>query len=123
MQEFFIGWNIAHRSAVVHITDIALLVNDAVQRHSTEFEQVHLLPIHLRNGMVGIGQADEGDAFIPPIALKRLVVIRTDRKNLHAAAGKFFVAISQARQRRAAIRSHEAAQEIQHDDFISAKTG
>jgi len=112
MQEFLVRGNVAHRSAVVNETDKTLFIHDAAQRHPSPLEKIHLLPVHARRYMVIVGQTDEGDAFILPIALKRLRVVRTHRKNLGAATRELTVPVSQARQRRAAVRSHKSAQKI-----------
>ncbi len=72
--------------------------------------------------MIGIGQADVGNFFLFPILLKRSPGIRPNGENLRAALREFFVLVPHARQRRAAVRSHEAAQEGQHNGS-AAKIG
>ena len=71
--------------------------------------------------MIGIWQADKWDALIPPVLLKRGGGSRSNRENFSPARREVIVAVPQARQRRAAIWSHEAAQEIQNDDFVFLK--
>ena len=105
------------------IADAAILVNDADEGHASEFEEIDLLAILDRDAMFGIGQANAGDVFIAPVLLEGEFVVRTDGKDLGAALLEFFVIVPHARQRRAAIRSHEAAQEIQHDGLSAAKIG
>ena len=73
--------------------------------------------------MFGVGQTDERDSLIRPILLERHYGVRSQRENHSAAACKLIMLITQARQLRAAIRSHKAAQERKHDRFTSAKTG
>jgi hypothetical protein len=48
--------------------------------------------------------------------------VRTERENLRAAALELRVVVTQARQLRAAIGSHEAAQEGKHQR-LTAKIG
>ena len=45
-------------------------IYDAVQRHTSQLEQVHFLPVRARHGMIGIWQTDKGDLLIPPELLK-----------------------------------------------------
>ena len=115
MQEFFIGGDIGHRFAIMGIADIASGIDHAVQRHAPQLEDIDLLPVGSRYRVVGVRQADEGDTLIPPILLEDGRWVGPHSKNLNAAAGKFFVFISQARQLRAAVRSHETAQEREHN--------
>lgn len=115
MQKFFIGWNIAHRRAVMDEAHISFFIHNTIQRHSTQFEEVDFLTIHLRDRMIGVGQADKWDALILPIAFEFRFSGWTHGENLRAARGKLRISIAQARQRRAAIRSHKTAQEVQHD--------
>lgn len=65
--------------------------------------------------MFGVGQANERNIFIFPETLKLIRVIRPDRQNDYAAFSKLLIFITQARQLRAAIGSHEAAQKIKYD--------
>lgn len=121
MQEFFIRGNIAHGRAVMSITNVTLLINDADQWHPPEFEQINFLPIHLRNGVCRVRQADKGNLLVSPITLKDFTRRRSDGEDFRTTRRELVVASSQARQRRAAVRSHEPAQEVQHDNFVSAK--
>ena len=102
------------------VADISLFVHDTAQRHAPEFEEVDLLAIQAGDTMVGIRQADERNAFIGPIALKHIEGIGSHGEDLSSACYKFRIPVPQARQRRAAVRSHEPAQEIQHDDPVVA---
>lgn len=77
--------------------DVTLFIHDAAQGHAPHFKQVDLLPVHARNGVVGIGQTDKGNILISPVLLECRGRVRTDRQYLHAAAGKFFMVITQAR--------------------------
>ena len=93
--------------------DISIGVHDAIERHTAKLEQVHFLPVQQGNLMFGVGQADEGNRFIPPILLKGPRQIGANCQNLHPAALELIISIAQARQLRAAIRSHKAAQECE----------
>jgi len=115
MQEFAVGWDILHRSAVMCEADVTFAVHDTAQRHAPQLEQIYFLPIHSRNSVICIGQTNEGNLFIPPILFESRRRIGSDRKDHCAAARELFVFVTQARQLRAAIRSHEAAQECQQD--------
>lgn len=70
MQKFFIRGDIRHRPSIMRKADISLGIYDAVQRHASQLEQIHFLAVGSRHGMVRVGQADEGDAFIFPILLE-----------------------------------------------------
>ena len=89
--------------------DIASSIDNAIQGHPSQLEQVDFLSIQAGNGVVGIGQADKGDLLILPIELKHRGRIGSDGQDFCAAAGEFFIAIAQARQLRATIGSHEPA--------------
>ena len=95
------------------IADAAVFVHDAHQRHTTEFEEADLLPIQRRDAMFGVGEANEGNLFFGPVLLEGDFGVWTNGKDLRAATFEFFVFVTQARQRRAAVRSGKAAQEIQ----------
>jgi hypothetical protein len=102
--------------------DIALGVDEAIQWHPSQLEQVDLLPVDTGNRMVGVGQAGEGDVLILPILPKDRRLVGSYSQDLRAAAGELFIAIPQARQLRAAIWSHEPAQEREHHR-LAAKIG
>ena len=115
MQEFFVSRDIRHRAAIMRKTDIAFGIDHAVQRHASQFEEVDFLSVESGNRMIRVGQADEGDVFVLPVLLENVYGVGADRQNLRAATGEFFILVTQARQLRAAVRSHEAAQESDHD--------
>jgi hypothetical protein len=94
--------------------DIAFGIDDTIQGHSPQFEQIHFLPVRPGNGMIRIGQTDERHPFIPPILLKNGRPLGSDRQDLYPTARKETISITQARQLRAAVRSHETAQEGKH---------
>lgn len=119
VEESFGFGNIGHRGAVVCKADAAVFVHDAHHRHTAEFKNVDLLTIEESNAMLGIGNADEGQVFVAPILLKGGFCIRTNGEDDRAALGKLFVIVTEARQRRAAIRSHEAAQEVEQDGLVA----
>jgi len=97
------------------ITDMTFGVHDAVQWHSSKFKKIDFLFIEARDFMFGIGQANKRNVFILPKALKLLDVIRPDRQNDCTAFNELLIFITQARQLRAAVRSHKAAQKIKDD--------
>ena len=97
------------------ITDMTFGVHDAVQWHSSKFKKIDFLFIKVRDFMFGIGQANKRNVFILPKALKLLEVIRPDRQNDCTAFNELLIFITQARQLRAAVRSHKAAQKIKDD--------
>jgi hypothetical protein len=104
------------------ITDKPLAIDNAIQRHAAQFEQVHLLFVNSGNAVVRIGQADKGDVFLRPILLKGRRGIGSNRQNLRTASRKFIVLVPQARQLRAAMRSHKPAQESQNNRLAIAET-
>jgi len=95
-------------------TDVPLFVDDAVQRHAPEFEQVHLLAVHARHPVIGVRQTDEGNPLVLPIPFEGLGVVRSNRNDLGIAPHKALMIVPQTRQLRAAVRSHETAQEDEH---------
>ena len=94
--------------------DITFGIDHTIQGHSSQLKEIHFLLIHSGNRMPGIGQADKWYSFISPILLKDRCWIRTHRQDHRVAVREFFMLITQARQLRAAVRSHETAQEGQH---------
>ena len=99
--------------------DIPPGIDDTVQRHTSQLEEIHFLSVGSGNRMVGVWQADEWDLFILPILLKNLILVGSYRQDRDAATGEPFVFLTQARQLRAAIGSHEAAQEGKHNRFAA----
>jgi len=102
------------------VTDVTLGVHHIVQWHAAKLKKIDFLFIEARNFMFGIGQANEGNIFILPKTLKLLRVIRPDCQNDCAAFNELLIFITQARQLRATVRSHKAAQKIK-DDGSAAK--
>lgn len=100
---------------MLSIADIAFGIHNAVQGHASQLEEIHFLPVDQGNPVLGIGYADEWDPFIAPVLLERRGWVRTDRQNFHTPAFELIISIAQARQLRAAIRSHKAAQKCQQD--------
>jgi hypothetical protein len=64
--------------------------------------------------MVGVWQSNKRNALFHPILLKRYGYVGPYSQNFDTSTCKLFVLISQARQLRAAVRSHKAAQESKH---------
>ena len=50
---------------------MTILVNDAIQGHTSQLEEIDFLAIHPRNVVTGIGQANERHLLIRPILLER----------------------------------------------------
>ena len=100
--------------------DIPPGIDDAIQRHPSQLEQVDFLPICAGNGMLRVGQADEGNPLILPVLTENRCGIGSHSQDFCAAARELFVLIAQARQLRAAVGSHESAQERQ-DHWPAAK--
>ena len=96
------------------ITDVTFGVQDIIQWHASKPKKIDFLFIEARNFMFGIGQANEGNIFILPKTLKLLRVIWPDCQNDCAAFSELLIFITQARQLRATVRSHKAAQKIKH---------
>ena len=96
-------------------TDISFGIDDAIQRHAAQFKKFHLLPVLLGNQVVRVRQTNKGNLFILPVLLKGGQSIWADCQDFRTAACKTFVFITQARQLRAAIGSHKAAQKGKQD--------
>ena len=103
------------------VTNRTPTVYNRIQRHAAKLEQIDFLLVNSRNLLVRIGQARERDIVFPPIAHVLLQRIRPNRQDFRFACDKLSIPIPQARQLRAAERSHEATQEGQDNDFSSAK--
>ena len=100
-------------------TDISFGINDAIQRHAAQFKKLHLLPVLPGNQVIRVRQTNEGDPFILPVLFKGGQRVWANRQDFHPAAFKFFIFITQARQLRATVGSHEAAQKCQYDRFAA----
>ena len=122
VEQGFVFGDVGHGCAVMSVTDAAILVNDADERHASEFENVDLLTIENGDAMFGVGDANEGNFFVRPILLKGGFGVWANGQDGHVALGELGMIIAEARQRRAAIRSHEAAQEVEQDGSV-AKLG
>ena len=81
----------------MNIADIPVSINDAIHGHAPELEEIDLLPIHLRDAMVGIGHSDERNTLSLPIALERLRGIRTHSKKFCPTFDKAGIRIAKAR--------------------------
>ena len=64
--------------------------------------------------MFRVGQSDEWNSFLLPILFERRSRIGPDRQDFHATSVELVVLFSQARQLRAAVRSHKTAQECEY---------
>ena len=103
----------------MHEADMAFAVDDGVHGHTSELEQVDFLLVNLRYSFAHIGQSDKRKLILTPIIDKGRGLVGADSQNFGSTRGEIFVAISQARQLRAAIRSHEAAQEGQQNNLLT----
>ena len=103
----------------MHVANIALAVNDRVHRHASKFKEVDFLFVKFRNRFFDIRQSDEGDVILAPVIEKSGRFVRSHGQDFGPPRGELCVTIPQARQLRATVRSHEAAQESQHDHFFS----
>ena len=119
MQELFIRGDIGHRFAIVCKAYIASGIEYTVERHAPQLEEIHFLPIFSGNRMIRIGQAHKGNFFILPVLLKDGRRVGADSQDFGAATREFPIAIPQARQLRATVRSHKTAQEGKHNRFAA----
>lgn len=71
--------------------------------------------------MTGVGQANERQVVLSPIASIGVWAVRTNGEDFRVTRGEGRVVVAQAREVGAAVRSHEAAQEGQHHIPFSAK--
>ena len=106
----------------MHITDEAICIQNTDERHPSQFEKVDFLHITARHFMTRIGQTDKREFLLRPIFAERGGAVRPNGKNLGAPALELGIIVTQARQLRAAIRSHEAAQKGKHQR-LAAKIG
>jgi hypothetical protein len=115
MQQILIGGDIRHRFAIMCIADITPGIDYAVQGHAPQLEEIDFLAIGSCHSVVRVRQADKRDTFIHPILLEHQRLIGPYRHNLRTATRERLVFIPKARQLRAAVRSHETAQEREHN--------
>jgi hypothetical protein len=94
---------------------MAFGIQNTIQRHASPPKEIDFLLIQPRNFMFGVWQANERNVFILPKTLKLRDVIWPDCQNDNPAFSELLIFIPQARQLRAAIGSHEAAQKIEYD--------
>jgi len=104
------------------VTHATFFIDNTIQRHASKLKQVDLLTIYPCHRMIGVGQANERDALILPIAFELSLGIGSDCEDLRPTFGELGIPITQARQRRATVWSHKAAQKIQDNHFIFTKT-
>ena len=120
MEKVIVRRDIAHGCAIMRKADISVPVDHTAQRHAPHLEQVDLLPVCLRDGMIGIRQANKWDPFVPPVLFKCRRGIGAYGEDLRITSDKSLIVISQARQLRATVRSHEPAQEGKHNRLAPA---
>jgi hypothetical protein len=97
MQKLFVRRDIRHRLPVMRKADIAFCIDDAIERHASQLEQVHFLPVGPGHGVVRVRQSDEGDLLILPVLLKDGQGVRTHGENFRAPAGELLIFVPQAR--------------------------
>ena len=103
--------------------DVAFAVQNSIQRHATQLEQVDLLLVGSRNLFGLIWQSRKRYVVFSPKIRKIFWRIRPDGEYFRIALGELWIPIPQARQLRAAEWSHETAQESQHNYFFPTITG
>lgn len=104
----------------MHETEMALAIHNRVHRHAPQFEQVDFLLVQFGDMMFWVGQAHKWNPVLMPVLCKWLEFVRPDSQDLGSPRSELGVAISQARQLRAAIRSLETAQESQYNHLLTA---
>ena len=102
----------------MNVADIPVGIDDAIHGHAPELEEIDLLPVHLRNTMVGIGHSDEWDALPLPIPLEGLRSIWTHCKKFCPSIDKACICIAKARQLRTAMWSEKTAQKRKQDGLL-----
>ena len=73
--------------------DKSFFIDHTAQRHAPQLKEINLLPVHLRNTMIRVGQADERNFFIVPVLFKGRWRIGTDGKYLGIAPDKSLMVI------------------------------
>ncbi len=109
--------------SIVDQPEHAAAVDEHLGRHSSQFEYTDLLPVEIKDSMVGIGQADERQFFPGPIFLKCGRIFRTNDHNHAVVPNKIRVILAQLRQVPAAEGSEKAAIEDEQDIVSTNKIG
>jgi len=102
----------------VDVTNKTPTVYNRIQGHAPKLEQIDFLLVNSGNPFVRVRQAGKWEIVLLPIANELFRGIRSNRQDFRISRYEFRIAISQARQLRAAERSHETAQECKHNDFL-----
>jgi hypothetical protein len=123
LEQRFVVRDVGHAVSVVDEANESPAVDDGVQGHPPEFEQIDFLFVGSGNPLVRVGQAGKGKLVLSPKVDKSFPGIRADRQDFRVPRGELCIPISQARQLRPAVRSKKAAQESQHDNFLPAEIG
>ena len=105
----------------MNIADSPVCIDHTIQGHAPQLKKIHFLTIQPCNFMARIGQANIGDILIYPIFFIGIQVVRANCNDLYSSGREIGVTIAHTRQLRAAVWSHESAQECEHDGFIAAK--
>ncbi len=85
MQEFFIGWDIAHGRAIMNESDNSFHIHNAHEGQAAQFDQIHFLAIQPSHTMVGIRHAHKRNSFIVPEPPERFGIVGTHGKDLSPA--------------------------------------
>ena len=93
----------------MNIANISIRIDNAIHRHTPKFKEIDLLPIHFRDAMLWVWHSNERNLLSLPIALKRFKGIGTYSKEFCAPFDKAGIDITEARQLRAAVKSHKSA--------------
>lgn len=92
------------------VTHLPFFIDQHQRGHAPQFQKIHFLPEQIRDGMLGIGQADKGQFVFPPVSLVGKQAVGPDAENFRRTGGKVRVIVAQVREMFAAVRSHESAQ-------------
>lgn len=90
-------------------------VNYHHQRHSSQLQNVDLLPVASGHPVIRVGHARERQPFRAPIGAECICAIRTHRQDLCTASREVVIIISESRQLRAAVWSKKTPQKDKDD--------
>jgi hypothetical protein len=77
--------------------NFAFTIQDCIQGHTSQFEQVDFLFVKFRYLFIWIWQAGEGEIVLIPIRNKFFQVVRANRKNFRIAFCELLISVPQAR--------------------------
>ncbi len=73
--------------------------------------------------MFGVGQADEGQVVLAPVAAVGVESIGADGEDFRVTRGEGRIIVAQAREMGAAVRSHKSAQEDEDEMLFVFEIG